>query len=119
MGDCGPMNRQGRGHGCLGKRRWDDTIQATEAENTGEPWQSAAQDRDNWHAVEPAVLVRVTRMAPESVHPVPRGRHMLEAPESELTTEWTRAAYHVGIREELMLLNSHTHAPAVPISHAF
>lgn len=90
-GDGRSANTLGRGHRRLGKRRWHDTIQATMSERTNEPWQCAARDRDVCHSMEQVFLARVTRMAPERVGLVPRGRHMLEEAGAEQSMDWALA----------------------------
>lgn len=40
-------------------------------------WQSIAQDRDRWHALEATFIARVARTATDHVEGVPPGRHML------------------------------------------
>lgn len=56
VGDGGPANRLGLGHRHLGKTRCDDAIQATVNEDSEEPWQSLAQDREAWHSIEQAFI---------------------------------------------------------------
>lgn len=43
--DVGVLNRLGRGHRHLGRRRWYDAVQDTIAEHAEAPWQLLAQDR--------------------------------------------------------------------------
>lgn len=76
-----------------GTRHWTagelQRVETMQVECTDKAWQSAAQDRDTRHAMEPEFLAWVTRVAPDRVAPIPRGRHMLEEPEAELVTDWT------------------------------
>lgn len=60
-----------RGHRHLGKRRSNDTIQATVSDTTDEVWQSVSQIREVWRPTETAFIARVTRVAPSHVDAVP------------------------------------------------
>lgn len=61
----------------LGKRRRDGATRATVSSETDTLWQSAAQDREQWHALEASFIAWVTRATPAHLEDIPRGRHML------------------------------------------
>lgn len=68
--DGGSSNRLGRRHRCLGKRRWDDAIQATASERAEEHLQRTAQDTDVWNTLEADFIARVARVEPRIVHAI-------------------------------------------------
>lgn len=76
-GDTGAINRLSLGHRMLGKHPWDDAIQAMVSSETDTPWQSVAQDREQWLALEASFIAQVTCVTPVHVEDIPRGRHML------------------------------------------
>lgn len=61
--EAGVLNRLGRGHRHLGRRRWDDPMQATAAQHAEAMWQLLAQDREFWRGLEPNFITGVTRCA--------------------------------------------------------
>lgn len=81
MREATASNRLCRGHRMLGKRRWEDAVQATVSSENDLPWQCAAQGREHGHALEASFIARVARTADSSVDEMPRGRPMLRAEE--------------------------------------
>lgn len=47
------------GHRRLGERLWDNLVQRAAELHSGEPWQSVAQDRAEWHHLESGFIARV------------------------------------------------------------
>lgn len=73
----GRTNRLNRGHRLLGKRRWDDTIQATVDAVVEVPWHCHAQNRDEWKYLEKSFTARLLRRQASGLSEVPTGRHTL------------------------------------------
>lgn len=97
-------------HRHLGKRRWDDSIQATVSGSVGEPLQSVAQSREAWRSIEAAFIARMTRVAPSGVEVIPVGRHVLAESGPAEAPEWTglgTLAGHSGSRPIELGIRSH------------
>lgn len=58
---------------------------------THTPWQSVAQDREHWHALEASFVPWVMLATPVQVEDIPRGKDM-PRDGAELEGEWTWCA---------------------------
>lgn len=85
--------RLNRGHGYLGRRRWDDVIQIHVGDDglAEGPWQRAALDREYWRSLEQAFVARVLRRT--TVSPTHRGRFKLRPEEATKPSDRIRLVF--------------------------
>lgn len=95
---CGAKNRLRSGHRHLGRRCWDDIIQATTGQTSEAPWQRVAQDRAVRPGVGPQFIARATRTAPKVVERISPGRRMLVHDEGRTGHEY-HDRMSLGVRE--------------------
>lgn len=55
----------------VGKRRWDDAVQAAASDSMDEPRQVVAQNREAWQSLDTAFIARVTLVAHSRAEAMP------------------------------------------------